>query len=61
MKNFLGTNPRKWKKEDGGWELHVTSAASEWIAGLVMALYILTFAKDFNNCQLHPTKVNYRP
>lgn len=56
-KSYQGTNPRKWKQEDGGWEYHVISVCSEWIATLVMSLYILTFAKDLNNCRLHSTKI----
>ncbi|XP_023290703.1 DNA damage-regulated autophagy modulator protein 2 isoform X2 [Orussus abietinus] len=49
---YNGTNPRKWYKDDGGWELHVVSTVAEWICAIGFCAYILTFTDEFREIQL---------
>lgn len=52
---FAGTNPRKWYREDGGWELHVASTITEWLCAGAFAVYILTFSEEFRDVKvIHP-------
>lgn len=52
---LAGTNPRKWYREDGGWELHVASTITEWLCAGAFAVYILTFSEEFRDVKvIHP-------
>lgn len=52
---YKGTNPRKWYREDGGWELHVASTITEWLCAGAFAVYILTFSEEFRDVKvIHP-------
>ncbi|XP_067000461.2 DNA damage-regulated autophagy modulator protein 2 [Anabrus simplex] len=53
---YKGTNPRKWYPEDGGWELHVVSTASEWVVAIAFCIYILSFSQEFRSISIE-TKV----
>jgi len=53
----VGTNPRKWHKEDGGWELHVVSTITEWLCAIAFCTYILTFTEEFRDIRIIPPKV----
>jgi len=37
----------KWKPEDGGWALRVTSVTSEWIMAALFDIYFLTLVPEF--------------
>lgn len=54
---YKGTNPRKWYKEDGGWELHVASTVTEWLCAMAFCAYILTFTEEFRDIRISPPKV----
>ncbi|KYN40136.1 DNA damage-regulated autophagy modulator protein 2 [Trachymyrmex septentrionalis] len=54
---YKGTNPRKWHKEDGGWELHVVSTITEWLCAIAFCTYILTFTEEFRDIRIIPPKV----
>ncbi|XP_078053796.1 DNA damage-regulated autophagy modulator protein 2-like isoform X1 [Augochlora pura] len=55
---YKGTNPRKWYKEDGGWELHVASTVTEWICAIAFCIYLLTFTDEFRDLKIsHPTVI----
>ncbi|XP_011636718.1 uncharacterized protein LOC105426957, partial [Pogonomyrmex barbatus] len=54
---YKGTNPRKWYKEDGGWELHVASTITEWLCAIAFCAYILTFTDEFRDVRISPPKV----
>lgn len=54
---YKGTNPRKWYKEDGGWELHVASTVTEWLCAIAFCGYILTFTEEFRDVRISPPKV----
>lgn len=55
---FKGTNPRKWYKGDGGWELHVASTITEWVCAVAFCIYILTFTNEFRDIKIsHPRVV----
>ncbi|XP_043261223.1 DNA damage-regulated autophagy modulator protein 1-like [Colletes gigas] len=55
---YKGTNPRKWYKGDGGWELHVASAITEWVCATAFCVYILTFTDEFRDIKIsHPRVV----
>ncbi|OAD62626.1 DNA damage-regulated autophagy modulator protein 2, partial [Eufriesea mexicana] len=60
LSNFAyeGKNPRKWHKEDGGWELHVASTIAEWMCATAFCVYILTFSNEFRNIKLSHPKVD---
>ncbi|KYN27664.1 DNA damage-regulated autophagy modulator protein 2 [Trachymyrmex cornetzi] len=53
---YKGTNPRKWHKEDGGWELHVVSTITEWLCAIAFSTYILTFTEEFRDIRIIPPK-----
>ena len=38
---------KHWKPKDGGYALHVTGNAGEWIACLSLAIYAVSFYKEF--------------
>ncbi|XP_012264241.2 DNA damage-regulated autophagy modulator protein 1 isoform X1 [Athalia rosae] len=57
---YHGDNPRKWHKEDGGWELHVASTVAEWICAGFFCFYILTFTDEFRSIQLKRPKVIFK-
>ncbi|EZA56521.1 DNA damage-regulated autophagy modulator protein [Ooceraea biroi] len=54
---YKGTNPRKWYKEDGGWELHVASTITEWLCAMAFCAYILTFTEEFRDIRISPPKI----
>ncbi|KAH0956098.1 hypothetical protein HN011_000465 [Eciton burchellii] len=54
---YKGTNPQKWHKEDGGWELHVTSTITEWICAMAFCIYILTFMEEFRSIRIFSPKM----
>lgn len=54
---YKGTNPRKWHKEDGGWELHTASSVTEWLCVMAFCAYILTFIEEFRDIRISPPKV----
>ncbi|KYN07461.1 DNA damage-regulated autophagy modulator protein 2, partial [Cyphomyrmex costatus] len=54
---YKGTNPQKWHKEDGGWELHVVSTITEWLCAIAFCTYILTFTEEFKDIRIIPPKV----
>lgn len=56
---YKGTNPRKWYKEDGGWELHVVSTITEWLCAMAFCVYILTFTEEFRDIRISHPKVIY--
>ncbi|XP_043515743.1 uncharacterized protein LOC122531689 [Frieseomelitta varia] len=56
---YKGTNPRKWYKEDGGWELHVASTITEWLCAVAFCVYILTFTEEFRDVRVTHPKVVY--
>lgn len=58
---YKGTNPRKWYKEDNGWELHVASTITEWICAAAFCIYILTFTDEFRNIKISYPKVVCNP
>nr|XP_031827328.1 uncharacterized protein LOC116424718 [Nomia melanderi] len=52
---YKGTNPQKWYKEDGGFELHVASTVTEWICAAAFCVYLLTFTDEFRDIKIsHP-------
>lgn len=42
----------KWRKSNGGWELHIASTASEWATALLAMTYVLTFTGEFRRVWL---------
>ena len=54
---YKGTNPQKWYKEDGGWELHMASTVTEWLCAIAFCIYILTFSDEFKNVKVTHPKV----
>ena len=40
-------NTATWKPKDGGYALHVVNCTGEWIACLCLALYAVSFYKEF--------------
>ncbi|XP_076667857.1 DNA damage-regulated autophagy modulator protein 1-like isoform X1 [Andrena cerasifolii] len=58
---YKGTNPRKWYKEDGGWELHVASTVTEWLCAAAFCVYILTFTDEFRDVKISHPKVVCNP
>ncbi|XP_035729063.1 uncharacterized protein LOC118444675 [Vespa mandarinia] len=54
---YKGTNPQKWYKGDGGWELHVASTVTEWICAIAFCIYILTFTDEFKDIRMSHPKV----
>lgn len=55
---FKGTNPQKWHKKDGGFELHLISSVTEWICAGAFVLYIFTFTGEFKDIKIsHPKAV----
>ncbi|CAG0883191.1 unnamed protein product [Darwinula stevensoni] len=52
---FHGKNMRKWYPEDGGFQLHVASTASEWVMASAFNVFILTFVREFQKISMnHP-------
>ncbi|KAJ9583728.1 hypothetical protein L9F63_021927 [Diploptera punctata] len=51
---------KKWTPEDGGYDLHLVSAAAEWILTLAYCLLILTFAPEFYNLELVEPIIRYK-
>lgn len=51
---------KKWTPEDGGYEMHLLSAAAEWILCLTYCLLILTFAPEFYNLELLEPVIRYK-
>lgn len=49
---YKGKDIRKWYPDDGGWQEHVASTASEWIVATSFCAYILTFAYDFKEISM---------
>lgn len=49
---YRGSIRQKWKPEDGGWELHLTSAISEWILCITYCFLICSFVPDFYNLEI---------
>ncbi|KAG5875924.1 hypothetical protein JTB14_031168 [Gonioctena quinquepunctata] len=49
--NFTGDDVTKWKKDDGGYEYHVISAASEYLMSLAVFVFFLTFTGEFKLIQ----------
>ena len=39
----------KWKPKDGGYTFHVINTAQEWITVLGLAMYAVSFYKEFQN------------
>ncbi|KAI4498707.1 hypothetical protein M0802_006174 [Mischocyttarus mexicanus] len=57
---YKGTNPQKWYKDDGGWELHIASTVTEWICAIAFSLYILTFTDEFRDIRMSHPKIKQR-
>ncbi|KAF6028735.1 DRAM2 [Bugula neritina] len=58
-KKWYGNDTAKkleWNPEDPGWGLHLASAVSEWIIGLSVILFFLTFTFEFGKIKLRLTK-----
>ena len=51
---------RKWYPEDGGFQLHVASTASEWIMASVFNVFILTFVREFQKISMNHPEVSLR-
>ncbi|XP_046751943.1 DNA damage-regulated autophagy modulator protein 2-like [Diprion similis] len=54
---FKGTDYKKWKPEDGGWEWHVTSVAAEWMLAIVFCAFLVTFVPEFRLINFEPPEV----
>ncbi|KAK0079490.1 hypothetical protein PV325_001207 [Microctonus aethiopoides] len=59
-KDYNGNNPMKWLKDDGGWEMHMISSATEWLCAIAICIYILSFTYEFREIQLSYPKVMYK-
>lgn len=46
MKHFTGSNPRKWRKDQGGYYLHLIASLSEWITAICLDIFIGSFTFD---------------
>lgn len=57
FKNYHGNNPRKWRKEDGGFWFHIASAVAEWILALCIDLFIATFIREMRKISITSPKV----
>ena len=51
---------KKWEPDDGGYEMHLISAATEWILSLAYSMLILTFSPEFYNLELVPPTIRYK-
>ncbi|XP_063912128.1 DNA damage-regulated autophagy modulator protein 2-like [Zophobas morio] len=49
---FTGDDTTKWKKKDGGYINHFTSAIAEWILAITSVLFLLLYTKEFKNISL---------
>ncbi|PNF38793.1 hypothetical protein B7P43_G12032 [Cryptotermes secundus] len=49
---YRGSIRQKWKPEDGGWELHLASAISEWILCITYCALMCSFVPDFYNLEI---------
>lgn len=47
----------KWLRDDGGWEMHMVSSATEWLCAIAICIYILSFTYEFREIQLSYPKV----
>ena len=50
-----------WQPEDGGWDLHVVSTVFEWILGINIILYLVSFYNEFHQSHLCPPRVKLGP
>lgn len=55
--DFKGEDITKWKKEDGGYDIHQISTNAEWICAGSTMLYILLFYTEFKSISLTPIGV----
>lgn len=58
--NYLsGTNPRKWYPNDGGWQYHVVSTASEWVCAISFDVFMLTLVDEFKSLSMDSPQVSF--
>ncbi|XP_069696581.1 DNA damage-regulated autophagy modulator protein 2-like isoform X2 [Periplaneta americana] len=50
----------KWKPEDGGWELHLISAFSEWILGFSYCAMFLSYVPEFYAINVHTPVITFK-
>lgn len=56
-RKFHGDNPSKWNPGDGGWTEHVIASSSEWALGLLILLYLSSFAYEFKSRSITPPQL----
>ncbi|XP_067000459.1 DNA damage-regulated autophagy modulator protein 2 [Anabrus simplex] len=49
---FKGKDKMRWQPEDGGWEWHIVSTASEWLLVICFCTFILSFSLEFRGISL---------
>jgi hypothetical protein len=54
---ILGEDQQRWKPDDGGWPLHVTSSISDLLISLSFIIFILTFTPGFKNFKIDSVKM----
>lgn len=57
---YQGSIRQKWKPEDGGWELHLASAISEWILCMTYSVLIFSFVPEFYNLEFEAPIVKFK-
>ncbi|XP_034949080.1 DNA damage-regulated autophagy modulator protein 2 [Chelonus insularis] len=59
-KDYNGSDPKTWSKNDGGWEMHLLSTITEWLCACTICVYILSFTNEFREVQLSYPKISYK-
>lgn len=54
-----GADPTKWRKHDGGWELHITATICEWVSAMTLDVYILTYVREMHLISLSSPRVMF--
>lgn len=55
---LLGKDVTKWRKEEGGFEVHQISAITEWISASSIVIYISLFYEEFKSITVNPLNVS---
>jgi hypothetical protein len=51
-----GTDPTRWEKQYGAWELHIISVSTEWMMAAFLDIYILSFIPEFKKITMDQLK-----
>ncbi|CAG9859021.1 unnamed protein product [Phyllotreta striolata] len=55
---FKGESYLKWHRENGGFELHNTSAVTEWICAIAIMVYIMMMGEEFKTINMYEPEVD---